>query len=237
MVTRSRLSQSADRKTKKRLFLSVVGIILVLVVLVKFGVPALINFSLFLANLKGNGASNNTASQGYIAPPSLNEPFTATNSATITVSGNTLPKVSVKIYVNNDLTDVTTAKSDGSFSFDNVTLTKDENSIKVKAEQNNKESDFSDTYTVSYKSKAPSLSVDNPHDNDSFPKETASVTVSGKTDANVRVTVNGFWAVTDDSGNYTYSLPLQPGDNQIKVIATDDAGNTTEKDLKVNHAQ
>jgi outer membrane lipopolysaccharide assembly protein LptE/RlpB len=49
--------------------------------------------------------------------------------------------------------------------------------------------------------------------------------------------VNGFWAVVDDNNNFSYTLPLQSGDNQIKIVAIDQAGNKAEKDLKVNFSQ
>jgi len=61
--------------------------------------------------------------------------------------------------------------------------------------------------------------------------------VHGKTDPNVKVTINDFWAIVDDSGNYSYNLSLKSGDNPIKIVATDDAGNNTEKDLKISYSE
>ena len=58
----------------------------------------------------------------------------------------------------------------------------------------------------------------------------------GKTDSGVRITVNGFWAVIDENNNFSYSLPLQDGDNAIKVVAQDQAGNKAEKEIKVTYS-
>jgi bacillopeptidase F len=99
-----------------------------------------------------------------------------------------------------------------------------------------KESEFSNVLTVAFKSAPPSLNLDSPSDGQSFSKDQNTATVKGVTDPDVKVTVNGFWAITDSQGNFSYDLPLQNGDNKITVIATDMAGNKNEKDIKVTYS-
>lgn len=234
----SRLSKTAEKRTKKQLYLSILGIIVVVFLLFKFGIPALVNFSLFLSSLKGQqSTSNSQTAKELIVPPTLIQEFTATNSASITINGTTTAQQIVQLYVNDDLVDSTTAKDDGTFSFKGISLTQQQNTIKARVKKDNKLSDFSDPLIISYIQKAPSLTLDSPSDGQSFPHDQSSVTVKGKTDADVRVTVNDFWAIVDSSGNYTYSLRLQNGDNQIHVVATDAAGNTTTKQIKVTYSQ
>ncbi len=234
----SRLSKTAEKKTKKQLYLSVAGIIIVIFLLIKFGIPALVNFSLFLSTLQGN-QSNATPENNkqVIAPPVLTQEFTATNSASITVNGTALTKQTIQLYVNDDLVDTTTTKDDGTFSFKGVNLTQQQNTIKARVKIDKKLSDFSDPLLISYVQKAPSLTLDSPSDGQSFPHDQSSVTVKGKTDPDVRITINDFWAIVDSKGNYSYSLHLQNGDNQIHVVATDVAGNKTEKQIKVTYSQ
>ena len=231
---RSRLSRATETKTKRQLILSIAGIIVVLFVLVKFGIPALTNLSLFLSSKNGSSQQTANNSQSVIPAPSLNEPFSATNSASITVSGNAVAKETIQLFVNSALVDTTSTKDDGSFTFTGVSLTQQQNSIQTKAKIDSKVSDFSDTWNVNYIQKAPSLSVDSPHDGDTLG---ATVVVKGKTDPDVRVTVNDFWAIVDASGNYSYTLTLQNGDTHIVVAATDAAGNTTKQELTVHHTQ
>ncbi len=240
MKPKSRLNRTLEKKTKKNLYLSLVGIVIVLFLLIKYGIPSLINFSLFLANGKDQQlAAKITQNQQILLPPILTQSFTATNSAMITVNGSATPKQKVELFVNNNLTDITDTKDDGSFSFTSVTLNSGSNTITAKAKSNNKESDFSNSLTISYANKAPSLSVDSPSDGQTFSGGSQQdVTVKGKTDSgDIRVTVNGFWAIVNANGNYSYSLHLQNGSNSIKVIAQDSAGNQTEKDLNVNFNQ
>ena len=237
--SRSRLNRNVEKKTKRNLFLSVVGILVVLFLLVKFGVPALINFSLFLAQGKDQQLAKQAANnQSILLPPTLDNPFSATNSATITVTGSAAANESIELFVNNDLVDTKSTEKDGSFAFQNVPLTSGGNTIKAKAKASNKETDFSNILSVTYRNNPPALSVDSPFDGQTFSGGSQqNLLVKGKTDASATVTVNGFWANTDSSGNYTYTLHLQNGDNQIKVIATDNAGNTAEKDVKVTFNQ
>ena len=203
----------------------------------RFGTSLLVGFSVFLAGSKNQSSLNtNNSKTNFIAAPILNPLPSATNSAQIVISGKADKNTKIDLYVNDSQTDNTEADSNGNFFF-TENLSAGDSQIKVKAEVNNKFSDFSNTYTVSFKNNAPLLSVDSPSDGQSFSKDQNSVNVTGKTDSNVSVTVNGFWAIINENNNYSYSLPLQNGDNQIKVIATDMAGNKTEKDLKVTYSQ
>jgi len=234
---RSRLTLKTERRTRKTILLTSLGILIILILLVKFGINLLVGFSVFLAGTK-NQTSTNSQSSGnsFISAPVLNPLPNATNSAVIIISGKSQPDKTIQLYLNNDLKNTTQTDTNGSFSF-SQTLSAGDNLIETKTEQNNKSSDFSNSFTVSFKNSAPSLTVDSPSDGQSFSKDQNSVNVTGKTDANVNVTINGFWAIINENNNYSYSLSLQNGDNQIKVIAIDLAGNKTEKDLKVTYSQ
>ncbi len=239
-MVKSRLNRTLEKKTKKNLYLSLAGIIIILFLLVKFGIPALINFSLFLAQGKDQQiAAQKAQNQQLVFPPVLTQSFTATNSAQITISGSASPKEKVELFVNNNLTDIVDTKDDGSFHFNNVTLNSGSNTISAKAKLSNKESDFSNALTISYTNKAPSLTVDSPNDGQTFSGSSQQeVTVKGKTDnGDIRITVNGFWAIVDGSGNYSYTLHLQNGSNHISVVAQDSAGNQTQKDFNINFNQ
>lgn len=234
---RSRLTLKTERRTRKTILLTSLGILIILILLIKFGVNVLVGFSVFLAGTKNQTPTNSkTSGDTFIAAPVLNPLPNATNSAAIIISGRSRSDKTIKLFINNDLKDTAQSDKNGNFSF-NQTLSAGDNLIETKIEQNNNSSDFSNSFTVSFKNSAPSLTIDSPSDGQSFLKDQNSVNVTGKTDANVAVTVNGFWAIINESNNYSYNLSLQNGDNQIKVIAVDSAGNKTEKDLKVTYSQ
>lgn len=233
----SRLRRSLERQTKRTLFLTIFGIIVILLLLVTFGIPFLINLSLVFEKSKDADTTQDTKSETYIQPPVLNETFSATNSAAISVDGIADEGDSLVLYVNDEKKEEIDRPSNKKFTFPDVHLDKGENTIKVKAVIDKNKSNFSNELQVAFILDAPSLSIDDPADGKTFSKDFNTAVVTGKTDPKVKVTVNGFWAIVDSDGKYQYTLPLQNGENQIKVVATDEAGNKTEKEIKVTYSQ
>lgn len=213
--------------------LAIGGIIAILVVFFMFGPQLLINFSLLVRKSSGNNDTNiNTVS--YIAPPVLDPMSDATKSATITISGYADDNQTIKLYVNGKMVDTTDVKKNKSFKFTDVKLESGSNEIKAKAEtDDDKESNYSSIATISYIDKPPSLDISFPQDGQTISKGDSPITVRGKTDPGVRVTVNDFWAISNGDGSFSYSLALHDGDNQIKFMATDDAGNQTTKQITI----
>lgn len=235
-MRRSRLTKNAEKKTKKTLFLSILGIIVVTFLLAKFGIGLLVNFSLFLAGTKDNQSLQNTNQIDFVTSPTLNPLPSATNSANIIVSGKSSKEVTIELFINDDFVDEIETDKDGGFVF-TTNLKEGNNQIKTRAIIKDKKSDFSVTFDVAFKNSQPTLEITSPSDGQTFKREQNNVSVQGKTDQGVTITVNGFWAVIDDNNNFSYTLPLQNGDNEIKIIATDQAGNKSERGIKVNYSQ
>ena len=233
-MKRSRLSRRLKRKTQKNLILNLLGIFFVLFVLFKFGIPLLINVTLFISKAKSTQSTKQDETV-FIAPPVLNPILSATNSAQIIISGIAGPNQSIDLYINNDLANQVKTKDDGSF-YSSENLKPGENVIKAKSTVDSSSSEFSENLTIALTIAPPTLSISSPTDGQSFSKDQNTVTVLGYTDPEVRVTVNDFWAITDERNNFSYTFLLKPGENQIKITALDQAGNKTEKDLKVIYA-
>lgn len=235
-MRKSRLSKYSEKKTKKTIFINLLGIIIVLYLLFKFGIGLIINFSLFLY---GSGNQQNSAVQnklGYVTPPTLNPLSSATNSAQIIITGNSIKESTIELYINKDKSGEAKTNDKGEFSFE-ADLESGNNQIQTRTVFDEKKSQFSNTLNITYINSVPNLEITFPQDNQQFKKDQNSVNVTGKTDPGVNVTVNGFWAIITDSNNFSYNLSLQNGDNQITVVAIDQAGNKTEKTIKVNYSQ
>lgn len=167
--------------------------------------------------------------------PQLNPLPTATNSAKFTLSGKAQPDSIINFYLNDNLADKTHADKNGIFSFDSQYV-KGDNKIYVLAKAGDKTSNTSEILNVLYKDSKPSLTISSPTDGQQFSKDQNEINISGSTDPEVKVTVNGFWAIVDQSNNFNYKLKIQSGDNTIKIVAEDQAGNRTEKELKVKRS-
>jgi len=234
MMNRSRLSKRLQKQTIKSLILSVLGIILILFALIKFGIPLLVNLTLFISGEKTQTSTSNKTAF-FIPPPTLNSEYDATNSAQIKIWGSASPNQTIDLYINGNLVDKTETKDDSSFSFETL-LVPGENIIRAKATtENGKESSLSESLTITFKGDAPSLEIKSPPDGQVFSKDKNSVEIKGTTDPYVRVTVNNFWAIIDENNNFSYTLALKDGENEIKIVAQDEAGNKTEKNIKVTY--
>ena len=234
-MNRSRLSRKLEKQTIKNLILSVLGIIIILIALIKFGIPLLVNLSLFVSGTKNQDQSTRNTST-FIPPPVLNSDHYATNSAQVKISGSASPNQVIDLYINGNLVDKTETKDDSSFSFETL-LVPGENIIRAKAiTENGKESSLSESLTITFKGDAPSLEIKSPQDDQVFSKDKNSVEIKGATDPYVRITINNFWAIIDENNNFSYTLTLKDGENEIKIVAQDQAGNKTEKTLKITYS-
>lgn len=234
---RSRLARRLEQQSKRNLLISALGIFVVLFLLFKFGLPLLINFTLFISGFKNSQDTSSEKSVSFVSPPVLNPLPTATNSAMVVISGSALQKQTVILYLDGGLVGKMKVDKETNFSFEEIELTKGTNIITARAlDENGKESENSDPLTILFKTDSPQLSIDSPSDEQSFSKDDKTVQVRGKTDPGVKVTVNDLWAITDENGNFSYQLPLRDGENMIKILAVDEAGNKTEAERKVNYS-
>lgn len=235
-MNRSRLSKRLEKQSIKNLFLSILGIIIIVVLLIKFGVPLLVNFSLFISGDRNDQNSQVNKKASFVPAPILSTRDVATNSAQVRIDGSSLSNQTIVLYVNGSLGDKVPTSNNGRFS-SIITLIPEENIIKARAiTSDGAESDLSERLIIIFKNKAPTLEIILPSDGQSFSKDQNTVEVKGKTDPQVRVTVNSFWAIIDEDNNFSYTLTLKDGENEIKIIADDQAGNKTEKTIRVTYS-
>lgn len=232
--TRSRLSRHVERQSRKTLFLSILGILVVVFFIFQFGIPLLIRFSVLVGDLTQTTETNVGKESHVLLPPKLSPLPEATNSARLRIEGIATKDTEVAIFLNDKLVETTDADENGNFVIESLRLKSNKNRIKARIEdKEGNKSDFSDETFVTFDDESPKLEISQPPDNQTLSKDNTSVTVSGKTEANVRVTVNGFWAVVDNEGNFSYTLPLSSGENKITIEAIDAAGNKTTAERKI----
>jgi hypothetical protein len=206
--------------------LGIVGTIGVLTFLALFGVRILIGFSLLVDKLRGGSSEPPTASETLILPPVLYPLPEATPSATLTVEGTGQTGATVILYVNEGEAKKTLVTTDGSFRFEGVSLTEGVNTISAKQKgEGDVTSDLSNVLTVRVKRTPPALELTSPQDNTTVTGDSNLVRVSGKTEEDASVSINGRFAVVHSDGTFSYDYPLSGGDNTLKVVAIDPAGN------------
>ncbi len=204
-----------------------------IVALIYYGLPLLFNLTVAISGLRPKGTIS-PASETGIAPntPRISENLEATKSALIKVSGVADPRTTVQLWQNGQNVSNDFVGDDGVFSFD-VTLNPGLNSFRaLSVNSNGQKSDLSETYSVTLNSQPPKLEITNPKDGDSFTD--SPIMINGKTDGTATVTVNDRFAIVNSDGSFSFAYnPQQNGDNKLKIVATDDAGNQTTKEMTV----
>lgn len=236
MARNSHLKRQKARKIVRQTILQLFGIILIIGIIVRFGIPALVSLSLFIAGTSTDKTERQQKQTEFVAQPVINTMYTATNSATVTITGLALENQTIKLYLNDELIGKKETDNDGEFVFENVQLSQEESKFTAKAiNKSGDESDYSETISIRYKKDPPIITIDTPSENQSFSKDEDTIEVLGKTDTGTTVTVNGFRAIVNTDSTYSYTLRLHAGDNTIKVIAFDEAGNKSETERKVTY--
>ncbi len=229
---RSRLRSNV----KKQSIHIIIFIVVIVIILVLFGTNILIGFSVALDILRGSDKVE-ISQQGinYIAPPTLDPLPSATKADTVNISGSVtaVDDISINLYINGDSVEKVKPNKDGTFSFINTKLSPGENEIKARSVASEKQSDYSKIIKIKYLNKNPNMEISKPSDGQTFKKDLGQIRVSGKTDPGAKVTINDFWTITNDNGDFYYTYTLKDGENTLKFVSMDEAGNSTTKEIKI----
>ena len=231
---RSRLARRNDETvTKKTVFMGFLTILSIILVIL-FGLPLLVKFSVFLGNTKKVDSSD----KKLVPPlaPRLVIPYEATNSANISVNGFTEVGVEVELFKNEVSIGKTQVTESGDFVFKNIPLDDGDNSFSALAiSKEAGSSDGSVPIVVSFDNKAPDLKITNPTESE-LTIDYADFDVTGESEKDTSVTINGKVAVVDDDGKFKLKFQLNMGKNELEVISRDLAGNETKKKITITYS-
>ncbi len=232
-----RLRRFEEKKQRKRLMLSLIGIIGILTLILVFGLRLLVTFSLFVDKVRGNSPQTQTQTT-ILLPPTLDPLPEATNSATLTISGTGQSGLTLVLYKNEAEVKQQPISPEGIFSIPSLSLDEGDNTIsaKVKDDKGNV-SDLSNVIRITIRRNPPDLDVSSPQNGVAVNGEKKSVTVAGKVKEDTTVTINGRYAVVLNDGSFSYDFPLNDGDNFLKITAADVAGNQTTVERKVTYSK
>lgn len=232
----SRLGRYEQQKQLKRLLWAVGGSLTIFLLIGLFGLKLLEGFSLVVGKLKSNPNSQSDTQSSLLLPPILDDTYEATNTATITLTGKADAKKTILIYINEEEMDTVVTSDDGIFVIPSIKLKDGTNTISAKAKDDKGTlSDLSNVLHVTLKKTGPLLELSGPGDKTSVIGEKNTVSVSGKTDDDSAVMINGRIAVVGGGGTFSYEYPLTEGSNTIKITSTDLAGNQTILERTVNY--
>jgi len=232
---RSRLEKNKEESiTRKTVFLGIVTV-LFFVLVVAFGLPLLVKFSIFLGNAKKQDGEGKTERVLPPLAPRLMIPFEATNSARIMVSGLAEAGVEVELLKNDVALEKIVVPEDGEFIFEMVDLSEGENEFSaIATTEKGGSSNLSEVLRVAFDNRAPELEMSNPAE-DKLTVDYDDFDIIGRSESGVSVTINGRVAMVDDGGSFKMKMQLQSGKNSFEIVARDLAGNETKKTIEITY--
>ncbi|MCL4366897.1 hypothetical protein M1563_01875 [Patescibacteria group bacterium] len=228
-----------ERKSRNKLIVTAIISAFLLIVAFLWLIPALVGGLSFINTFKPKTTTvQQVADTPTLAPPVLNIPYEATNTATIKISGYAQAFTKVELYVDNDLKTTVDTHGDGSFQSDDISLNLGTNNIYGKTVDDQGNTSLpSKTIPLNFDDQKPTLNIDQPEDNTVMNGGDKRITISGSTDSSKDVTVsaNGIRIIVNSDGHFSSTFTLNDGDNYISITATDSAGNTTTVTRKVTY--
>jgi len=233
---KTRLTKIEERKAIKQAVLYIFLTIILVALLIFVGIPAIIKLAVFLGEWSSSNAPVEKQDQLAPAPPALQPTTQATNSAQFSLSGYSEKGTLVKIILNGQPAKEVIADADGQFTARNLTLQSGQNTIKAQTiDKANNKSNYSKTTAIILDQTPPELEIANPKDGDQFFDEDRQITISGKTEKKATVEINNRMSVIDQYGNFSQPYELKEGENKLKIIAKDHAGNTTTQEISITY--
>ncbi len=217
-----------ERRNKARLIWSIIISVFLLFVIFQWVLPLLIGQLSIVSKIVNPTAKKEVAEKIKLAPPVLNIPIESTNSAVIKIQGYATPKTKVRIYLDDNLVSEVVSNDEGNFSSDPFELSLGTNNIYGKTlSAEGGESLSSKKIQIIYSNEKPKLEILEPEDGKEIKGGDKKIRIAGLTDPENEVTVNNMRVIVGGDGKFNLEINLNDGENIIKIIATNEVGNTT----------
>jgi len=221
------------KNLSKNIFYLIILFLFLLIFIFTIGFRLLLNSSVFIANFFSKKTPETlTKIDNHYGSIFIDNIKTATNSPSISIDGSFVNFDKIEFYLNDKKVKEINNPSTDTFSETVQDLKIGENTIYLKGI--NTEENFSkktQKYTVFYKNEKPKLEIFEPKNEEQTNKN--EIKISGETDKEVFVKINGLPITVDALGKFTTTLRLSEGENNIEIIAEDIAGNIETKTIKV----
>ena len=230
----SRRKSLEEKRNRRKAFVFFFLTIFTIVVLFFYGLPIVIKYAAFFADLGKSSQPVELSDNTPPPPPYIESLPSHTNQEKIEIKGSTEPGATVKVFINKKSEELI-SNSDGKF-VTAFTLRGGLNTISVLSiDSSGNESKKTESEIILDKEK-PNIEISTPADNSSFsgPKQRQLV-IEGSIDNDAKLSINGRWVVVESNGTFSYATSLEEGDNNFTFSAEDEAGNISEKTLSVTY--
>lgn len=232
-----RSSRKLAQKSNRNFIITLLIIVLLMYLTITWILPYLINGIGFVKGILIPAKKTvKSTSSTSLAPPVLNIPYEATNTAQINITGYGTPNSKVVIFLDNEKKDTANILEDGSFEIKNLKLVLGTNNIFAKSiDESNQESLPTKTFKVIFDNEKPSLNISEPEDNKQIQDGDKRVRIAGTAETGAKLFINNSQIIVDIDGKFSSDQALNEGDNIFNIKAVDIASNITEVQIKVTY--
>ncbi|MBU1868178.1 hypothetical protein KJ608_01805 [Patescibacteria group bacterium] len=231
-ATRQQKLSKREQAAYRKLFFAIIFLLAISCLLYVKGLDFLTYYSSFWRQ-ESNASEPipTTIPEELPTAPVINQmPSAIKEDVNLKIYGSAPANSKVSILVNDQEVSETTADIKGTFEV-NVEndLAEGINTISaITIDKNGLRSRPAEAQTIILDTKAPDLAVTSPQDQEVIETEMNMFIITGKTESTkITVTINGYRAIVDLDGHFSYSLPLTEGENKIIVQAEDEVGHKT----------
>lgn len=167
--------------------------------------------------------------------PVFQSPVEATSSAMLAVRGYGEANSEVFLVINGKELPAIVVDDEGGFEKE-IELSEGQNIVLAystdKAGNSSRESK---EIMIVMDTEEPTIVLDNLASGQSIVgKQNKALTIKGLTEPKAKVTINDRFVFANADGAFSHSLQLNEGENEIKILVVDKAGNSSEQLLKIN---
>lgn len=229
----SRLAKTEQKRNLLRLFVFGALSLGLLILIFSRGLSVLANLAFFVSQSRKSGVTP-TPSPVFLSPPILAPLPSATNSAQIKLTGFSQKETMIEIFLNEESQGESKTDNQGQFE-KTVTLNKKENEIYgVTQDFLGNCSNPSGKIKIIFDQEPPELTIVAPEEGKRFYQEqNRTVEIRGQTEPEASLYFNDHLLILNSNGNFNTHLKLKEGENLLKFLVRDPAGNQTEKEVRV----
>lgn len=225
-----------EEELSKRLIMSLIGIVSIIII----SILSLFIFAPKIGSIFGllsvHRNETTEVAKVKVTRPVFSYLPTATSSENITLNGYATPGTTVKLFLNGPEVGSTVVGSDGGFTINGITLNEGKNTLFAKAVDNQgNESENTNSFYIVLDKKGPKFEELKPGDGDTVRNLDKRILITGKLNKKATITVNDRVAIQKADLSFEFLMGVNEGTVKIKIVAIDEAGNKTEKNITVKY--
>lgn len=232
-----KIHEYSEAQLQQRLAMTIfimVGIVIVSVVSILFFGPQIGTLFGFLSSSRYVQVKDTTPPQA----PIIYEFPSTTKESTASVKGYAEAGSKVKLFVNGPETQTTVADTTGQFTFFDIQLITGKNTLFAKAtDDSNNESEVSKSVYIDIDRDKPSITIDSPKNDSTVRNLDSRITIKGKLSEEGSLKIEDRMVIVRPDLTFEYLLGVKEGKSEIKLVATDKAGNEKEEKLTVTYVK